>query len=455
MSDRSEWMVILGDDTLSVARIAGAQVEFSDSQSFSRESEPAQTVERIRGLLSERQYAGRPVMLALGSSHCVSATLPVPSSRQTRKRGTIGFLVEPHLPWSVEDGIIDYELVHGNRVFAVSAESPFLAAIVVALEKLEIRVASIAPLARLALEQHLRARSSFPANYALLWRNGESVDLWLVREDRPVLWNWLPHEACDVSRSLRLLALSEDVALVAGRNLPADFLSAAMANTGLESVEIAALDGEDPHVAAAHEAAAVLQGKRPAAIEFRRDQLAAKDRHRAIRTHLRFVQAAAILFLAALGMALFNRARQTDFLRDQEDGQQTVLFLRLFPKERVPVAIHSRLQNEFSRLKGVRGERSDLPQALPFLTVLEPLLKSLPADLRYRILEMRIDNGQLYLVGQVRTHGDADRIAGALRGAGLEVASPNTSRLEREGVEFRISAHVIRQDVKTDRQKTI
>jgi hypothetical protein len=456
MPDRSEWMVVLGDDNLAVARIAGTQVELSDSQSFSRESEPAQTAERIHGLLSESHYTGRPITLALGSSHCVSAILSVASSRQLRKRGTVGFLAEPHLPWSVEDGILDYEVIHGDRVFAASAEAPPLIAIVTALEALDVRVLSITPLARLALERHLMARSTLPANYALLWRNGESIDLWLVQSGRPALWNWLPYDASAVCRALRFLGLSEDSTLgVVGRNVSSDFLSAAIVSAGLQSIENSAFDEDDPLVAAAQEAAAVLQGKRLAAIEFRRDQLAANDRHRAIRTQLRLIQGAVLLFLAALGIALFNQARQTDFQRDEVDGQQTMLFTRLFPKERVPVAIHSRMQNEFSRLKGVRGERTDMPEAIPFLTVLQPLLKSLPADLRYRILEMRIDNGQLYLVGQVRTHGDADRIAGALRGAGLEVGSPNTSRLEQEGVEFRISARIGRPDGKKDRQKTI
>jgi hypothetical protein len=59
------------------------------------------------------------------------------------------------------------------------------------------------------------------------------------------------------------------------------------------------------------------------------------------------------------------------------------------------------------------------------------------------LLEVRIENGQLYLVGQVRGHGDADRIAEGLRAAGLEVASPNSHRLEKEGVEFRISARLV------------
>jgi hypothetical protein len=43
----------------------------------------------------------------------------------------------------------------------------------------------------------------------------------------------------------------------------------------------------------------------------------------------------------------------------------------------------------------------------------------------------------------VRGHGEADRIAEGLRAVGLEVASPNSHRLEKEGVEFRISARLV------------
>lgn len=454
MADRSQWILLLGDHKLTVARTAGGQVESSDGHTYDRGA-PADTAQLVHRLLDERHYRGKPVVLALGSSWCTSTTIPVPTSRQARKRGAIGFLVEPHLPWSVEEAVIDYELVGANRVFAVSAEAQPLAGLVASLEECGIIVASIAPLARLALEHHLQAAIAIGPRYALLWRNEETVDLWLVEQNRPVLWNWLPCEVASVARALRHVALSEDAALrVVGRHLPPEFFKASVAEAGLELVEFPSLDSDDPHVAAALEAAAVLNGRRPAAIELRRDPLAAKDRNRAIRSHLRVVQGAALFLLAALGIALFNQAWKTDRLHDEYDRRQTVLFRRLFPEERVPVAIHTRLQSELARLKGVRGERSDLPESISFLTVLEPLLKALPADLRYRLLEVRVENGQLYLVGQVRAHGDADRIAEALRGAGLDVASPNTNRLEKEGVEFRISAHLVRPDRKKPQRKT-
>ena len=53
---------------------------------------------------------------------------------------------------------------------------------------------------------------------------------------------------------------------------------------------------------------------------------------------------------------------------------------------------------------------------------------------------MRIENGRLYLIGQVREHADADQIADGLRACGLVVTPPDTHRLKLKGVEFRISA---------------
>jgi hypothetical protein len=453
MADRTQWMVIFGDDKLALAHADGSEIDLSEAHNYDREA-PAETAQRVHQLLDERRYPGKPVMLGLGSSWCPSATIPIPSSRQAKKRGTIGFLVEPHLPWPVEEAVIDYEILDDKRIFAVSAEARPLADLVSALEEPGIRVASIAPIARLALEHHFQVASDVGSRYALIWRNEETVDLWLVEKDRPVVWNWLPYDVAAVSRALRYLALSEDATLqVVGRNLPPEFVQASLDEAGLRSLATPSLESDDPLVAATHEAVAILEGRRTAAIELRRDQLVSKDRNRALRPQLNLLQAAAFFCLAALGIALFHQAWQSERLRDNYDRGQTVLFGRLFPKERIPVAIHARLQSELGRLKGVRGERSDLPQSIPYLTVLEPLLRALPANLRYRLLEVRIENGQLYLVGQVREHGDADRIADALRGVGLVVASPNTNRLEKEGVEFRISAHVVLPDSKKPQKK--
>ena len=64
--------------------------------------------------------------------------------------------------------------------------------------------------------------------------------------------------------------------------------------------------------------------------------------------------------------------------------------------------------------------------------LLQQALRSLPDpdDARFRVLELRVENGQLYMQGQARTHTDAGAVAASLRRAGtLEVAAPRTEQL--------------------------
>jgi YD repeat-containing protein len=60
----------------------------------------------------------------------------------------------------------------------------------------------------------------------------------------------------------------------------------------------------------------------------------------------------------------------------------------------------SQIGNSVTRLKGVRGESTDLPQLTPYLGILERLVQALPESLRFRLLEVRIENGRLYVVGR-------------------------------------------------------
>src|SRR5205085_407177 len=114
---------------------------------------------------------------------------------------------------------------------------------------------------------------------------------------------------------------------------------------------------------------------------------------------------------------------------------------QLFPDGPVPIGIRSRLESEHAKLIGMRGETVEISESLSAVRLFERLLRSLPTDMRYRILEVRVEQGRLYVVGQVRAHADADRIAEEMRKVNLVVENPSTHRLPQQGVEFRISAH--------------
>ena len=379
--------------------------------------------------------------------HSVLATSSVLPWRMPRARLSSErhwrFLSNPRMPWSVEDSVLDFEPSGTSGALVVASEAAPLRQLISGLQERGICVASVTPLARLGLAEHLTKSRSLAPRYALIWGSGDTADVWLIENDRPVLWRWVPLEIAAVVQTLTQIALCEheDFVLV-GRNLPDQFLESLRKQTGLKSVEAIPLDSEDPLDCAACQAAAVLAGRCAAPLELCRDQLAPADRRRSIRRELRLLQWSAVLLIVVLGLAAGFKARQVEALAAECETRRSELFCELFPKEKVPVAVNTRLQSEVTRLKGVRGESTDLPQVTPYLGVLERLLQALPESLRFRLLEVRIENGRLHVVGQVRAHGDADRIADGLRSAGLDVGAPNTNRLEKEGVEFRISARV-------------
>lgn len=441
MSAAPQWIVIFGDETWQVARVDPKDIQTSEPRPLDR-GHLTDAADGIVQVLEEWGYGGGPVLLALGSSWCVHATVGVPTPRHARNRQAMAYLFEPHLPWAAEEIVVDYEL-DATKALMVAAPLQPLADAVNRLEGSGVRIESVAPMARLALESHLSQHPKLADRYALLWGHDETVELWLIDGDHPVNWQWLAQEPRAVTAAVRQLGLSCDSQLrIVGRSVPPQIQEELAAVPGIDWHELDAIDGDGFLEAGSQTAAAVLTGQRNAAIELRRDALAAGDPQRAVRRHVTALSAAMIFLLAAVGTALLVKSQQYESRRETISQQQTALFRRLFPERRVPVGVRSRLESELARLEGMRGKRTDMPESVPSLVVLERLLKALPDHLRFRLLEVRIENGRLYLVGHVRTHGDSDRIADALRSIGLEVSPPTTHRLRQQGVEFRLSARL-------------
>jgi hypothetical protein len=118
---------------------------------------------------------------------------------------------------------------------------------------------------------------------------------------------------------------------------------------------------------------------------------------------------------------------------------QVEVFREIFPNTKVPVGIKSRLESELAKLKGLQGDDSSLPAAVSAVTMLHEMLAALPTDRRFQLLEIRIEEGRLYLDGEVIAHGDAEAIAQRLRAGGFEVAPPRTQRLDEKRVSLRIT----------------
>ena len=120
-------------------------------------------------------------------------------------------------------------------------------------------------------------------------------------------------------------------------------------------------------------------------------------------------------------------------------AKQAELFKHVFPDTKVPVGVKRRLESELAKLKGLEGGDTPLPSTASALTMLHDVLDAMPADRRFEVLEIQIEQDRLYLDGEVREHGDAELMAQRLRAKGFEVASPRTQRLDDKRVSLRIS----------------
>jgi hypothetical protein len=56
--------------------------------------------------------------------------------------------------------------------------------------------------------------------------------------------------------------------------------------------------------------------------------------------------------------------------------------------------------------------------------------------MRLRIVELRVSPAEIYIEGQVRSHGDAEALRAGLAAAGIALDLPQTERLAAGGVSF-------------------
>jgi hypothetical protein len=151
---------------------------------------------------------------------------------------------------------------------------------------------------------------------------------------------------------------------------------------------------------------------------------------------------------------MLHRAGQyNQIARDHHDRQGKV-FRTLYPNTPVPLSVPARLRSQAARLAGVSGAGHQLPTPTGVLDDLRAILAHLPASLRLRILEIRVDPGGIFLDGQVQTHPDAQTLARALARGGFAVEAPRTENLpgKDEGVSFTLTAKPAPPDQPADRR---
>lgn len=429
----------------------GAEVAFRDLDA------PAtgQAAEAVASFLKAEGYNGQGVLLALPSAWCLCAPVAAADLPPRNRRTALTFRLEEKLPVSAEDVVADF-VPGGEPALGVCVETRHAAPLVEALESQGVAVQSIVPASFLALQGWMStAAQEVPPDF-FIWSDKGQLELVAMDQGRPRAWYVLPEDAADAASHAGIEMLNRPVPArlrAAGGVSPAVF--AALASLPNLTVEAGGADVPPPETAAARAAAAVLAGKMSPWVELRHGALAPRDPARQIRRPLTAFAAAAILFAAALAAAMFVRAARYDELARRNEQAQREVFRRVFPGRQVPVDVQSRLASEALSLRAMTGDDPNATAAAATAgagesgpVTLRDLLAALPDDVRFRVLEVRLDEGRLTLEGQALAHGDADAIAAALRRGGrFDVGPPRTEQLAGEGagISFTIAGSVVAQ----------
>jgi hypothetical protein len=404
-------------------------------------------VEACRQALSAMGWAEQPVVLALASPWCLSASISTDGMDRAGRRRAMAFRMEENLPVSTEEVVFDYCESTGGHAIGVCGELTKLKAVVDAFEGRGIGVRHICPAALLsaadAAEQHggLGGVLLGAVDDA---ESGVGYDLIELQDGKPARWWWLAGEEGAVRDRLKAWAGSLDrpaeLALVGCndriRELAGQIAGVACVQTGAKG----------RCESAARHAARILSNAVSPWIDLRRDALAAPNRYAAYRRPLGMLAAAVVVLLVCISIVAQWRGRQYQSLSQADAQRQVQLFRSAMPNQHMPGNVRARLASEHRRLAGMGGQAGDdgeLSTALPVsaLVHLRQVLSILPTDVPYRILELNIQPDLIRIDGEAHTYSEAEGVAVALRkSTGYEIEPPKTQAIKGGGVNFVFTA---------------
>lgn len=448
--------------------------------------------------LRELGYRGQPLLLALGASLCLSGTVSAQGLPPRNRRQAMLYRFEELVPMAAEEFVADCA-VEGEWAYGVCVETARLLPLLEGLERAGVAIQYVCPASLLAAQFALRENKEFDA---ILWgtarvardapreggqpqsisptpcgstptgidESNYGTELVAIYQNQPRAWHrvndgsavqlrpYVGAIAQIVGRSPHLLAdpqsrqaMARSEQLEGNGSIPAETPDSPAASLQvtpdltpkpvldvpwlvLEPFAIPLFEG------AVRAAELVLSGSLRPWIDLRRDALAASDRYRAVRLPLVTAYVAAVCLLVIACGVLLWRAQRYERLATASENRQTSLFQRLFPNQGNPGLVRPRLESEEQRLLGLGGEAGDLPNQPSAMVLLHQALNRLPTELRFRILSLRLSENRLYIEGQARTHGDAERLAAALRSnGGFRVEPPRTELLSAGGVAFTLN----------------
>lgn len=415
---KSNWLLIREKGRYSIVRdderseIAAR----SDTESF---------VKAIHERLTELGYAGEPILLAISAWDCLAADLPEVDARMARERKSLSFALEREIPMASEDFVADYCKRKG-AAFSIAIEIDDFAEILDALTELGVLITSIAPETMLVV-QRLVAEDKTPPTCIMLFERPDWLELIRLEEKRPTAWRICDKGTLDLEIGSLVGDLTDVALLAAGKEYRGS------------AHRFEAIDVEPTRASLQLMANAITSGRLAPWFELRRDQLAGRDRFFSIRKQIRIATICSGILVASLIGYLLSGIAHFESQLDRFESEQRSCFTEVLPDSRVPVSVRPRLESELKSRQGLSGG-SEMPDLDSAVALLNSTVASFPEDLRFRVLQIRIDEASLDLDGQALSHSDSETIARQLRDTGLEVDPPRSENMSDGGVSFSIHA---------------
>lgn len=434
-------MLAVNERLLAISETSWQIVNSDDKDSGAKWNsfEHGKLAEQAR-LIGESVSSGATIVIGLDGRQCIAATIDVPSAQMLRKAQLIQYHLEEWIPWSAEEFVCDF-IGHRSHAFTVSVRHQELAPFLRALENEGLKVAAVSPVVLLAVAQ-LVASKLIPINCRLIWQAGSKVDLIEIRNSQPRNWRHLLSEVQDVVRSLgqRDLAQSSGEPLVAIGLSPS--LSSGLAESGFEFSTLA----DAPQLELANLACrSIVASRAEPLLDLRRGELAGNHRHFALKKEIAWLKAAICVLALNVGLAFWFWGEQQERVAEEVNSQLIEIHTELFPSESIaePAEALSAIQGEHKVLLGTRTRSAKLPSPEGADKILERVLSAFPKKLRFRVPEIRIEQGRITINCEVRSNTDAELLATELRNYGFVVYQPRIQRLPIQGFSVRLECEPI------------
>ena len=396
-------------------------------------------LDAVSDSLKSKGCVREEIMLSIESRQCLAAAFAIEEGSVSRRDNeSLYYELEEHLPLAAEDVVADFSFSKAN-IFAVALAKDMWRDFLSQLQERKIVITSICPYVLLALQELMQSEAGKNAT-VLVCTFDDHVEVVVLENGSPVEWQYLPGDRPTLARFLTVFCMKyEDrpnVHFIRPGNEQSDIADLTLA--GVSNITTEERSSDSMLEVACRSAYVINRGKRRPWIQLAKSHLAIADPYRSFRAPLLAAIGAFVLLGAVTTGALMMRSRAYEQESQRFRAEQVALFRDIFPEHPIPIGIRPRLESEYMSIRGLTDSDEELPQPGSSLETLGHVLQALPTDMRFRLLEIRIEGELLDIDGEARSHGDADLIASAVRAAGYDVSVPNTQQLADQGVGFRL-----------------